>query len=212
MVNRTRGSVAVLGAGGHAKVVIATLREAGFTPTVVLDDDPALWGTQLLELPVLGPVSSLSSQQVDGVVIGIGTNAIRARLAAQLPGVNWVTAVHPSAVVHSTVVLGPGTVVFAGVVIQPDASCASHVIVNTSASLDHDCVIEDFAHVAPGARLAGNVRVARGAFVGIGSAVIPGRQIGVDAVVGAGSVVIRDVPPSTTVGGNPARRLKAENG
>lgn len=207
MVNRTRGSVAVFGAGGHAKVVISTLLDAGFAPSVVLDDDPASWGRQVLGIPVRGPLNSLADHRVDGAVIGIGTNSVRMRIAEQLLDVAWVTVIHPAAVVHSTVQLGPGTVVFAGAVIQPDTTCGRHVIVNTAASIDHDCVIEDFSHIAPGARLAGNVQVSRAAFLGIGSVVIPGRHIGAGAMVGAGSVVIRDVPASATVAGSPARPL-----
>jgi acetyltransferase-like isoleucine patch superfamily enzyme len=49
--------------------------------------------------------------------------------------------------------------------------------------------------------------VGEGAFVGIGSCVVPGVTIGAWAIVGAGAVVIRDVPPGATVVGNPARLL-----
>jgi len=207
MVNRTRGPVAVLGAGGHAKVVIATLREAGYEPSIVLDDDPACWGGRVLGVPTQGPVSAFSEHGITAAVIAIGSNAARQRVAEAVQGVEWITIVHPRAFVDTTVRLGRGTVVFAGAVIQPDTTCGDHVIVNTSASVDHDCVIEDFVHVAPGVRLAGGVRVARAAFVGIGSVVIPGRQIGANAVVGAGAVVITDVPAAATVVGVPARVL-----
>ena len=45
-------------------------------------------------------------------------------------------------------------------------------------------------------------------FIGAGAVVLPGRHIGAGAVVGAGSVVIHDVPEGLTVAGNPAREIK----
>jgi acetyltransferase-like isoleucine patch superfamily enzyme len=44
----------------------------------------------------------------------------------------------------------------------------------------------------------------------VGAVVLPRVRIGRDAIVGAGSVVLRDVLDGTTVAGNPARRLRAE--
>jgi acetyltransferase-like isoleucine patch superfamily enzyme len=61
------------------------------------------------------------------------------------------------------------------------------------------------AHFAPGAQLAGNVYVEQGALLGIGACVIPGRRIGAWSVVGAGGVVIDDIPPYVTATGVPAR-------
>jgi len=205
MRDRSRGSVAVLGGGGHAKVVIGTLRSAGATVTVVLDDNPATWGKTLLGVPVQGPIATLPDHGVDGAVIAIGSNAARAHVAAAVGDIAWITAVHPSAIIDPSVTLGPGTVVFAGVVIQPDARLGAHVIVNTGATIDHDCVVDDFVHLAPGVQLAGDVVVGRSAFMGIGSVAIPGRRIGPGATVGAGAVVIRDVAAGATVVGVPAR-------
>jgi acetyltransferase-like isoleucine patch superfamily enzyme len=50
--------------------------------------------------------------------------------------------------------------------------------------------------------------VRRGASIGSGSTILCGVQIGEDAIVGAGSVVTRDVPAGTIVAGNPARELR----
>jgi acetyltransferase EpsM len=86
------------------------------------------------------------------------------------------------------------------------------VILNTSCSVDHDCVVEDFAHLAPGVRLAGNVHVGEGALLGVGSCVIPGVRIGRWATVGAGAAVIEDVPDYATVVGVPARVIKIGEG
>jgi acetyltransferase-like isoleucine patch superfamily enzyme len=50
--------------------------------------------------------------------------------------------------------------------------------------------------------------VRRGATIGSGSTILCGIEIGEHAIVGAGSVVTRDVPPGTVVAGNPARVLR----
>lgn len=194
----------MLGGGGHAKVVVAALRASGLTVGVVLDDDPRLWGTQLLGVTVHGPISALLEHDADGAVIAIGSNQGRAAVAERI-NANWITVVHPTAWIDPTVRLGPGTVVFAGAVIQPDTALGAHVIVNTCASIDHDSVLEDIVHVAPGVRLAGNVHVERGGFLGTGASIIPGRRVGAGATVGAGAAVIADVPPGATVVGVPAR-------
>ena len=51
-------------------------------------------------------------------------------------------------------------------------------------------------------------RVGRGASIGGGATILPGVAIGDRAVVGAGSVVVKDVPPDVVVAGNPARVIK----
>lgn len=199
----------VIGAGGHAKVVIATIEAAGDHVVHVLDDNPASWGTTLLGRPVMGPVSPELVPRDAVAVLAIGANRARATLAARLP-LRWGTAIHPSAVVHASVGLGEGTVVFAGAVIQPDTKVGAHCIVNTAASVDHDGALGAFVHVAPGVRLAGQVTVGEGTLVGVGSAVIPQITIGAWAVIGAGAAVVTDVADGVTVAGCPARPVAKE--
>ncbi len=83
------------------------------------------------------------------------------------------------------------------------------MVVNTGAIVEHDCLIGDHAHTATRARLAGGVKVGRSAFVGARHAVVQqGIAIGVEAVVGAGAVVIRDVAAGAVVVRIPSRRLE----
>jgi sugar O-acyltransferase (sialic acid O-acetyltransferase NeuD family) len=207
--------VIVLGIGGHAKVVIATLQAAGYRVVEAYDDDPALWGRQILGVPVTGPLSSIGATH-HRAVIGFGDNGLRQKVASSLP-LKWLTVVHPSATVHPSARLGVGTVVFAGAVVQPDVRIGQHVILNTTASVDHDCVLGDFVHISPGAHLSGSVHVGDGAFLGIASAAIPHVSIGAWTTVGAGGVVVRDLPDHVTAVGVPAHRdlrkiLPAGNG
>eukprot|EP00439_Symbiodinium_sp_Y106_P088936 s1_g1472.t1 len=197
----------VLGGGGHAKVVIATLQTRGDSVAGVFDDDASKKGEFLLSTIIQGVTPELAwwESEARSAIIAIGDNLTRQRVA-EIPA-HWVTAVHDAANVHASVKVGRGTLVCAGVIIQPDVEIGSHAIVNTGASIDHDCKIGDFAHVAPGATLAGEVSIGNRALIGAGATVIQGVEIGADAVVGAGAVVVSNVSDGDTVAGVPARSL-----
>ena len=195
----------ILGAGGHAKVLISTLRASGREINAVYDDAPELHGTSILDIPVRGKISDLPADFDQPAVIGIGDNQIRREIATRFPKCKWVVAVHPGAVVAPTAVLEPGTVVFAGAVIQTQAKIGRHTIVNTGATIDHECRIGAFSHIGPGANLAGQVTLNEGVFAGIGCCTIQNVTIGAWTTIGAGAVVINDLPPRVTAVGVPAR-------
>lgn len=197
----------VVGSGGHAKVVIATIQACGDSVVHLLDDNPARWGERVLGSVVEGAIAPSLVPSDAWVVVGLGANDARRAVAERLP-VRFGLVTHPSAVVHPSVSLGEGTVVFAGAVVQPDTRIGRHCIINTAASVDHDCRLDDFVHIAPGAHLSGGVRVGSGSLVGIGAAVIPGMSIGADAIVGAGAAVVEPVAAGLVVGGCPARSLR----
>jgi sugar O-acyltransferase (sialic acid O-acetyltransferase NeuD family) len=169
------------------------------------DDDKSTWGKAFCDVTVAGPISAISDSAVSHAIIGIGDNAARKRVADQLD-LEWVTVVHPFSWVHPDVELGPGTLVCAGAIVQPGAKVGAHVLLNTKASVDHDTCVGDYVHIAV-AHLAGGASVDEGAFLALGSTVLPGVHVGAWATVGAGSVVTKNVRPGTTVVGVPAREL-----
>jgi sugar O-acyltransferase (sialic acid O-acetyltransferase NeuD family) len=192
----------LIGAGGHAKVIADILIECGRPPAAFLDDAPQhnlILGITVikgLELPEPG----------SAVIVAVGDNWTREQLARRYT--EFDVAIHPSARVSRDAEIGPGTVVMAGAVINPGTRVASHCIINTGATVDHDCLISDFAHIAPGATLGGNVRVGVGSMVGLGANVVHGRVIGEHTIVGAGSTVVHDLPPCVVAVGTPARPLR----
>lgn len=200
--------VAIVGAGGHSKVVIGTLEAAGWLISAVYDDNPKTWGASVLGHPVVGPISQLHGKPGTQCVIAIGNPAVRAKLAAEL-SLQWVTAIHPAAWVHESAKIAPGAVVFAGAVIQPDVVVGEHAVINTGATVDHDGVIGAFANVGPGAHLAGNVCIGVRADLGTGCSVIPSIHIGNDSILGAGSVVVSNIPERVVAFGCPARVARA---
>jgi sugar O-acyltransferase (sialic acid O-acetyltransferase NeuD family) len=198
----------VVGAGGHAKIVLAALLASGRRPIEILDDDESRWGRTLLNHRVSGPVRALLQRQSCRAILAVGDNRTRRRLAAELPA-NWRTVVHPRAWVDPAARVGHGSFIAAGAMVLPGAVVGAHAIINTSSSVDHDCLLEDFAHLSAGVHLGGGARVREGALVGIGATLMPGVTVGAWAVVGAGAVVLRDVGEGVTAVGVPAKPIGA---
>jgi sugar O-acyltransferase (sialic acid O-acetyltransferase NeuD family) len=200
--------VLVLGAGGHALVVADALRASGHEVVGFLDDHDELHGSFIMGLPVLGPLR-LALERDDLLVMAIGDNATRKRVVQELnePDERYIAAIHSSAIMGWGVQVASGAMVLGGVVLNPETHIGRHAIVNTSSSIDHHGVIGPYAHIAPGCHLAGHVTVEEGAFLGVGVSVVPGVTIGAWAVVGAGAVVLYNVPPGAVVVGVPARAM-----
>ncbi|MBE0530759.1 MAG: acetyltransferase [Rhodospirillales bacterium] len=203
----------ILGAGGHARVVLdALLAQSRWSRFVFLDRDPALRGRMISGAPVAGDDDDLVHAGRNGFthfivgIGGIGDNAPRLALFEKglAAGLEPATALHPAARLAASSVIGDGTAVLAGVVVNPDATIGRNVVLNTGCIVEHDCRIGDHAQVSPGAIVLGGVSVGRLAYIGAGAVLIQGVRIGEGAVIGAGAVVLADVPDGARAVGVPA--------
>jgi sugar O-acyltransferase (sialic acid O-acetyltransferase NeuD family) len=209
-------SLVMLGAGGHAKVMLSLASAAGLNVSGVCDPELAQQGSaEWRGIKVLGGDEALEALDpaTVGLVNGIGQlvgSTARRRVFERLmtQGFRFPALVHPAAWVDSSAVLNDGVQVMAGAVIQADTSVGANSIINTGASVDHDCYVGAHVHVAPGATLCGSVRVHDRAFIASGATVIQGLTVGEDAVVGAGAVLVRDLAARLILLG-PAARNKA---
>lgn len=204
--------IIILGAGGHAQVVadiLLRMREAGrdVEPVGYLDDNPSLHGKDFLGIRVLGASDMLPAINHDAVVVALGDNTLRKKVFTKLEalGEDFVTAVHPCAVVSPGVSLGRGCMICAGVVVNTGTRIGDNTILNTNASVDHHNDIGDHAHIAPGVTLGGEVIVGDGVLIGIGATVMPRITVKAKSVAGAGAVVCGDIPAGVLVTGVPAK-------
>lgn len=195
--------ICVIGAGGHAKVVIETAELLGYSVKGIYDQNKEI-------KEILGYTVSHESSEIEGcerIFFALGSNVGRERNVENFGGSTF-NLIHPSAICSKNIMMGEGNVIMAGAIINSSSTIAGHCIINTGACIDHDCTIEDFVHISPRAAIAGNVTVQKGAQVGIGACVKQNITIGKWAVVGAGAVVVKDVPDHAVVVGNPARILE----
>jgi acetyltransferase EpsM len=197
----------VIGAGGHAKVVIDAARAAGIRVAGIVASS-----TETAE--ILGVSVSESAQGInaDCFIVAIGDNRTRARRfdECRAQGMTPVTVVHPSAILGSDVQIGPGSFLAPGVVVNTGARIGEDVILNTGCAIDHDVVVGDHSHVGPRAALCGAVSLGTGVLLGVAAAAIPQVTVGDWATVGAGAAVVEDLAGGGVYAGVPARLIAAE--
>ena len=173
-------------------------------------DDALPSGSFSFGWPVSGKIENSKNYLEDTeFIIGIGDNQVRRKIAERYD-LNYITLVHPSAVIGKNVMLGAGTVVMAGAVINRGCIVGKHCIVNTGATVDHECVIGDYTHVSPGVHLGGQVEIGENSWIGIGGCVKNGVSICKDTIVGAGGVVIKNIKSSGIYIGNPVGKIRSE--
>lgn len=204
--------LAILGAGGHGKVIADVALSTDFWSKIIFFDDSYPDNVGNSRWAIEGTSAGLvcSHDQFSGVIVAIGNNEVRLAktLELQEAGANIVSIIHPSAVISPFATIAQGCTVLAGAVINVDAHIGQSCIVNTGAVVEHDCRLHDAVHLSPNAALSGHTEVGKCSWMGIGSVTRESIVIGSNVIVGAGAVVVDNVPDSVTVAGNPAVILK----
>lgn len=201
--------------GGLARETLAAIDDDDHYAVVgVLDDSPAMLGRDVGGVPVLGALDVALDHPDAQIVVCAGKGAARAGIVGRLTDLGitagrYATVVHPDATVGRGCAVGRGSVLLAGVVLTADVVLGTHVVVMPHVTLTHDDLVEDYATLAAGATLGGDVRVGRGSYIGMNASVREHVRIGSDSTVGMGAVVLEDVPAGQIWAGVPARDLTA---
>ncbi len=212
-------SMIILGAGGHAKVVLSVVQELGINVLCLTDSDPSKYGDKVLGVEVEGGDEILSNINPDNVDLAIGIGAcsggkdlitpLKRRFSIFLDlakkGFAFPALIHPNAWVANDCSIGQGAQIFAGAIIQPGCSIGDLAIINTKVSIDHDSNIGKAVHLAPGVTCGGSTKVGGNSYIGIGATILNNIRVGQGAVVAAGSLVNSYISDGTKVSGTPAR-------
>ncbi len=192
----------MLGAGGHAKVLLALVQALDLPIKGVCDPELAKQSQKTWRgVPVLGGDDMLERmkpvevQLINGIGQTIGSQ-IRKQIYVKMRalGFSFPALIHPAAWIASEAMLAEGVQIMAGCVIQPDCTIGENTIINTRAGIDHDTRIGAHVHIAPGATLCGGVTIGDNAFIAAGATIIPEITVGESAIVGAGVALVHDLP------------------
>ena len=197
--------LAILGFGGHGRVVADIANECGWKDISFFDENEKI-------------SSNFSGSQndffnkckyYDGVFIAIGSNKYREKAILRLKKTeaNLINIIHPSAYIGSNVILDQGVVVMPKVVINTSCKIGIGVILNTGCTIDHDSEIGNYCHISPGVNIAGGVHVGCNTWIGINACVRDHVSLGSNILVAAGAAVTSDIEDNLTVAGIPARKI-----
>lgn len=119
----------------------------------------------------------------------------------------FTSFIHPLALIANTAVVGKGAVLLPNVVVSNNAKIGDFVSINLASTIGHDVIIDDFVTISSQNDLCGHVVIGKGALLGSKVSILPKKKVGMNATVGAGSLVLRNVAADSTVFGNPAKKL-----
>ncbi|SHJ50129.1 acetyltransferase [Paramaledivibacter caminithermalis] len=209
--------IILIGAGGHAKVIIDILNKDKDYEIIGCLDKNYKYKPKILGYDVMGDDSIISRLYNSGIryaFVALGDNRLRYKISENLiaEGFSLINVISKNAYISDFVKLGYGIAIMPGVVINANTIVGNNTIINTNASIDHDCSIGDNCHVAPGSSLSGYVNVENGAFLGTGCNVRDGVKIGKWSIIGVGSAVVKDIPSYSLAYGVPAKIIRGIRG
>ena len=212
----TKKNIVIIGASGHASVIIDIIEQNNQYNILGLIDSYKPKNSSLFEYKVLGSETDIlkliQTKQIFGGIVAIGDNSTRKLMVEKIetiaPGFSFVNAIHPSAIIGKGVTIGSGNVIVAGAIINSNSNICNHCIINTKASIGHDSTVASFSSVASGATLGGGVKIGESAIICLGSTVLGNLTIGKHALLGAGAVAVKNIPNNAVAIGVPAKVTK----
>ncbi|RZK58522.1 MAG: acetyltransferase [Hymenobacter sp.] len=204
--------VIILGAQAVGTAALDAFLSNDVVVYCILDDDPKLHNTELLDVPVMGNTDDSELLKLLGkkceVFVATEDAASRRSLTQMLHDdyeVTPVNSIHQRASVSAHAELGHGNYVGPNAVVAATAKVGQGVLIGPNAVVEGQATVGDYAQLGTGAQIGVGAAVGEGAFVGAGAVLVAGVKVGEKARVGAGSVVVADVPKGQTVFGNPAK-------
>lgn len=177
-----------------------------------IDDNEGLKGQKINGFQVLGTCQELKEYKDAYVVSAVGASKTREAIINKVtiinPSIKFATLIDPSVEMSDLVEIGEGTIICAHTIITVNIDIGKHVIINLDCTIGHDAVLKDYVTLYPSVNVSGNSDIGRCVEMGTGMQIIQGKKIGENTIVGAGAVVVKDLPANCTAVGSPAKPIK----
>ncbi len=177
-----------------------------------IDDNDSIQGTEINSYKVLGKTGDINKYSDVYFVCAVGASKTREKIVKNMremnPSVKFGTLIDPSVELSDHVTIGEGTIICAHTIITVNISIGNHVIINLDCTIGHDAVLNDFVTLYPSVNVSGITNIGYCSELGTGMQIIQGKTVGEYAIVGAGAVVVKDIPAKCTAVGSPAKPIK----
>lgn len=207
--------IVIIGAGGFGREVAWLIedineKENEWNILGFIDENKDIHNKMLDGYMILGGFEYLENKENIYYVCAIGNSKIREKVVEEKLNIyKAATLIHPSVIMSKkNIDIGEGTIICAGSILTVDIKIGKHVIINLDCTVGHDDIIDDFVTVYPSVNISGNCKINKCVEIGTGSQIIQGKTIGDATIIGAGSVVVKDIISNCTAVGAPARVIK----
>lgn len=177
-----------------------------------MDDADDIQRSTINSYPVLGRSSDVGSYPEAYYVVAVGASRTREKIVSNMkavnPNIKFGTVIDPSVEMSDLVTIGEGTIICAHTIITVNIEIGSHVIINLDCTIGHDAILHDFVTLYPSVNVSGITQIGHAVELGTGMQIIQGKSIGDYSIVGAGAVVVKDIPAKCTAVGSPAKPIK----
>jgi acetyltransferase-like isoleucine patch superfamily enzyme len=191
--------------------------------TIVPDDCTILDYAVVGKPPTLSPRSTAKQEELPALELGPGTIVSTGAIVFAGTRIGARVIVGDQACVRERCEIGDDVVIGRGALVENDTTIGTLTKIQAMAYITAYSTLEDNVFIAPCVQttndnfmgrtekrheLRRGPTIRRGARVGAGSVLCPAVEIGEEAFIGAGAVVVDDVPPGVVVVGVPARVLR----
>ena len=209
--------IIIFGASGFGREVAWLIeRINAVSPTWNLigfiDDDDSIQGADINGYTVLGKTEDVGKYPGAYFVCAVGASSVREKIVSNLklasPEIKFATLIDPSVEMSDLVEVGEGTIICAHTIITVNIIIGEHVIINLDCTIGHDAILKDYVTLYPSVNVSGITNIGHAVELGTGMQIIQGKSIGDYSIVGAGAVVVKDIPVKCTAVGSPAKPIK----
>jgi acetyltransferase-like isoleucine patch superfamily enzyme len=173
--------------------------------------------------PVLSPRSTAAQEELPPLELGAGSVVSTGAVLFAGSSLGERMIVGDQACVRERCTIGDDVVIGRGSLVENDTEIGARTKIQADAYVTAYSLLEEDVFVAPCVvtandnfmgrterrhKLRRGPTIRRGARIGAAAVLLPGIVVGEEAFIGAGAIVLRDVPPRTVVVGNPARAIR----